>query len=896
MKLRTAFFLIIAALAALPLAHADTGQVQATARLAAVQAQAARIYAIAADIEQANTKNRQAIVTDLPARLDRTRDAINRLSRALGSDAIATRKLQQLTPLMHALDRAAHAASADMIPTPLIPAHLASGQRARFDLIGARSGATCAGALGLGPDRERDGWIPAQGEVWFRFDAVGPALYRVHTAATPLDTEIAVFSECPASKHATPLVLNDDTFGLAAAAPVDLRAAPGPRWIRVRNLGAAGNAAVIADAASSVSGRVTDIHGGAAIANAQVQLYAPFSGYAGSANTDSSGNYTIAVAPGSYYVGVSASGYLSLLWPNFPCQFSYYGLANCDLTQATEVVVLANTSTSGIDFALDTGAQISGRARDAVSGAVTADANVTLFDQTGNVVMNSGVDAAGRYVFNALPAGTYYAQATSNTHVAQLYQHVDCASSCNPTSGSPITLGNDAQRQNIDFDLTPLLYVNVTVSAPGANDFIFGTMSIYDASGAFVSSQSLYGNQVNTVGPLAAGGYYFAANFGGYFNQLYNHVDCPLDCANNFAQATLVTVADNLSTPALTFSLTPTPSVSGRVTDLESGLGLANATIELVPVSNNGYSSPVAVAADGTYSISQLAPGNYYVVARSPDHRDTVYPNGPCSEQGYGVSGCALALAQTVTVAYGASNVTHIDMALPANASIAGAVIYRTPGTSSFPIANAGVQLVDAQGYAVATTNAGADGTYQFIDLDPGTYYAEAIDSRYFSQIYAGVDCPLVDQSCNPVTGTPITLSQGQKVAAINFNPVANAMIVGRVTDSASDAGVSGTALDLWNGSDNTHCGITVTDANGYYVLGDNAYCLGPSRKITTDAGSAFIDQVYDGIACPLGPAYLGLCPLDGATLIAIPATQPQPIVANFLLNIIDPIFANGFD
>ena len=66
--------------------------------------------------------------------------------------------------------------------------------------------------------------------------------------------------------------------------------------------------------------------------------------------------------------------------------------------------------------------------------------------------------------------------------------------------------------------------------------------------------------------------------------------------------------------------------------------------------------------------------------------------------------------------------------------------------------------------------------------------------------------------------------------------------------------------------------------------------------KVSTDAGGPFIDELFDDVACPDGPAFLGLCPLANATPIAVPTTSPTPIVVGFTLNRVDAVFANGFD
>jgi hypothetical protein len=898
MRLKNSLLLAATAWIFAPAAHAVDVNADTAVRASVLRDLATRIYAAADEIGQARI-NHRAMAADVPARLSELRSAFDVAARGKPAslpddDVISANKARQLAPLLANVDRASRATN-EGAASALIPAHLPAAQRASFGAVDARNGGTCDSALGLTVGTERDGRLVGHGEVWFRFEAPGPALYRVSTAATPLDTEIAVYAQCPHSVDAAPLSINDDAFGLAAAAPIDLRKTPGPRWIHVRNLGPAGDVAVVAGSAGTVNGRITDLRSGTAIPNAEVYLFSEAGNYAGSQSVDSNGNYSVSVEPGNYNATADAQYHLGQVWPHGPCRNSF-SIQSCDLANASLIAVAANASVTHIDFALDPGALISGRVRERGAETAIGDAQVQIYDSAGQYITGAVVDGAGRYIFRGLSGGTYYLLASSNTHTPQVYDHFDCiATGCSVLSGTPLVVPVDAFVQNVDFDLASLLYVNATINFVDAAT-TSSAIIVYNSSGTVVLTEYAYPGQSNVIGPLAAGSYYISASSTGHFSQLYNHINCATTCANDFATAILVSVSSGTPAPTLVFDLMPTPTVSGRITDAASGEGLANTTIYAWPT--DGYSSnSTSTAADGTYTLSLLSPGSYYLLARSADHHDVAYPNASCSDFAYDLSGCVPGQAQALTIAYGTSNLTHVDMALTKNGSISGTVHFRTPGTSLFPAAGASVTLYDAQGYPFTSTNADNNGVYRFNDLVAGTYFVETIDYRYFGQVYAGQDCPIFNQSCNPTGGSPITLGAGQVTSGIDFDPVANTAIVGRVTDSLTGAGIGGVALDLWSGTDNNLCGSIATDANGYYVLGGYYYyCNGATRKISTDAGSLFIDQVYSGVACPAGPAYLGLCPLSGATLITVPTTQPQPIIATFSLRSSDPLFANGFD
>ncbi|MEO5624771.1 MAG: carboxypeptidase-like regulatory domain-containing protein [Dokdonella sp.] len=863
---------------------------------------AAQIYAAADDVSQAREQHRS--MADVAANLRELRGAFDAATHANSpgrahADEVFANKLRELAPLLASIEHAINTKQAGNIPS-LVPAHLPAALRARFGVVDEHDGGACDHALGLGAGIEVDGRLRERGEVWFRFEAKGPALYRVSTAATPLDTEIAVYARCPKTTEEAPLSANDDAFGLAAAAPIDLLSTPGPRWVRVRNLGPKGAVAVQVQSAGTISGRVTDLRTGASLANARVRLFDQDGSYATGGYPDANGNFTTTVTAGSYHAVAGADHHLIQVWPQGYCTNNYYDLDNCDLSHAALIVVTANTLTPGVNFALDPGARISGRIRDHLTGLAATDAHVTLYDNAGQPSDSASVDDAGRYDFQALLGGVHYALATSPTHMPQLYANMNCMlANCSALAGTPIPVGSDAVVQNVDFDLKPYLYLNVAVHLVDDGDANYSTVNVYNTAGALVLSQAAYGPPTpSAIGPFDPGTYRVTASSSGHLPQLYNQIDCAADCVSNLASGTPVTLANGSPAPTLAFNLKPTPTVSGKITDSVSGAGLFDASVLLVSTSGSGYAIRTSTAPDGTYLLSRINPGSYYVIARSDDHHDEAYPNASCLDFAYDSTGCSLAQAQPLVISLSAANLTHIDMALSRNSSIAGKMHYRALGTAYFPIQSASVLVYDSQGHFVASSFTDENGGYLIKDLVPGTYYAATSDYRYFGQAYGGVNCPVPNQACDPTGGMPIVLGSAQDIVGIDLDPIANSLIVGRVTNATTGQGIAGAALDIWDGSNNEYCSSTAADANGYYLAGNANYSCNQSVafKVSSDAGSSFINQVFSGVNCPTGPAYLGLCSLANATRITVPTTQPQPIVANFVLHPNDVVFANGFD
>ena len=870
------------------------GQTQGDpARVRALSGVSSRIYETTRQIESVHAGRARA-PSDLDARIatiEKTLQALRRDADRSG-DAISSRKARQLSALAYNMERAGRMPQTSALPE-LIPSPLAPARRSSFAPIDARHGGSCGTALGLGANMELDGYLREGGEVWLRVETDRMPL-RVSTAATPLDTDIAMFDACPLTAAVTAEVENDDAFGLAATILIDARA-KGPRWLRVRNLGASGAVSIIAGDAGSIGGRVTDAVSGDALVGTTAIAFSTDGWIVNAGYGDENGDYTIALDAGSYYVTAFAGAHVSEAWPNAECMNSS-DLSTCAPGQAQTIAVAAGAETSGIDFALGTGARIDGIVHDAASGTVLDNVQLALVDQRSQTVQYMWSDLVGRYSFTTLPAGIYYVEAIAANYRAQVFEGIDCPSwgvdFCDPTGATPVPLDIGGAARGIDFDMHHALHVDVTVNLePG--DFDYPFVTVYGSAGNFVTGTSIPSGTATAVGPLAPGNYYIVATHWRYLPQLYDHVQCVSDCSDELASGTPVHVADGAPAPSATFDLHPLRTVSGRVADAGTGAGLADVSVQMWPTDGSGF--PVfgaSTGADGSYAVTSVQPGSYWIVTRSSDHHDEMYPHATCGDgNNWNILDCDLGAAVPVVVG-DAADVTGIDFALALNATVSGTVRYRGPVDSFLPVANVYVTLADPSGAYERTVFTQYDGSFSISDVVAGTYFAMAQGPSIFGEIYSGIDCP-ANVSCDPTLGTPIAVAQGQGVGGIDFDAIGQRVVVGRATDALSGAGVPGIVLDSWD-ENGVYCNSAATDERGDYAIADN-YCASSLRKLSTYAGPRYSDQVYDGIACPLGPAYLGLCPLDAASEIDLPQT-PQVTRADFVLDRVDPVFANGFD
>jgi hypothetical protein len=202
------------------------------------------------------------------------------------------------------------------------------------------------------------------------------------------------------------------------------------------------------------------------------------------------------------------------------------------------------------------------------------------------------------------------------------------------------------------------------------------------------------------------------------------------------------------------------------------------------------------------------------------------------------------------------------------------------------------VNVYDTNGTEVAQAQTDTLGNYLVRDLPSGTYFAYAqgdYSTQYIPQIWQQMDCL---STCDPTTGTPIPVTANTAVGGIDFQLSRLDAIVGRVTNALGDP-IGGTVVDLFDSTNGNYVGSGVADVQGYYVAQaflDNSY------YVATEGGNSYVDQLYSGVSCPLGPAYYGLCPFNSATSVTLSSFDTQPHIVDFVLQSNDPIFANGFE
>jgi hypothetical protein len=540
-------------------------------------------------------------------------------------------------------------------------------------------------------------------------------------------------------------------FGAASTPNCFFNCAGGDGAITV-TAGDAVTANIQLPAGGNLEGTVTAADTGDPIENAAILIARGDSGFfspdfAGS--SDASGAYrtSLALPPGDYVIGAETRNrnFVTEAWNDVSCEWR-----RCPRGNADPVTIEAGSTTAGIDFALATGATLSGTL--SPSGAIQV------------------YDAAGRYLIYAfdpwtvqgLAGGSYYIEIrpvlTDAPYQRELHNGEPCPwLECAPDRGAPINVPPGGTLENLDYTLSPGGFIGGTVvdAATGDTPVVdapagvqnLGSVDIIDLAGQVRGGADLIfdGTTVAIKQSFAVppGEYYvrtydsfygvgvgysiFPKYLGwmpGFADQLHAGVPCAgLDC--NLGLATPITVTSG-STTGITIELQPGSNAFGSVVDDATGDPLVATTVKLVDVDNNLLAATITDDA-GAFDFGGFPAGTYYLRTSVAGQAGTGTFRAPSEyfDRVHGdSSNCSEALcdpaAGTAITLDGSSDAGPFELRVRPGPVIRGQIIDQSTGLAIY---GGHVDVFDDLGEYVGTyVVSPADGHYQTTALSPGTY------------------------------------------------------------------------------------------------------------------------------------------------------------------------------
>jgi 5-hydroxyisourate hydrolase-like protein (transthyretin family)/uncharacterized protein YegP (UPF0339 family) len=590
--------------------------------------------------------------------------------------------------------------------------------------------------------------------------------------------------------------------------------------------------------AGHITGIVTGLDGTTFLPNIYVEAYmwnAANSGWdsINSAYTDASGNYDIGGLPtGTYRVHFQDwnNAYLAEWYDDQP-----------DLDSATDVVVSAPGTTSGINAALEPPSHITGTVTGPGGTTPLQDIGVTAYKWD---AVNSwwdwncwtSTDASGNYDIGGLASGTYRVefQDWSNTYLAEWYDNQP-----DLDSATDVVVNASSTTSGINAALESPGHITGTVTGPdGITPLQNICVTVYQQNAIY--SYWAYINDADTdasgnfdIGNLASGIYRieFQDPNSNYLAECY-------DNQPDLDSATDIVVNVSSTTSGINAALEPAGNITGTVTGPDGTTPLEN--IEVIAWQLNAARttlsriSDVSTDAYGNFDIGGLASGTYRVEFQdqSGAYFDECYDNQP-----------DLFFATDILVNAPATT-SGINAALDPAGHITGTV---TGSDGTTPL-----QDIDVNAYQWNAANArweyindastDASGNFDIGGLASGTYRVgfQDLNDTYLSEWY--------DNQTDLDSATDIVVNAPATTSGINAALEPGGHITGIVTglDGTTPLQDIGVRAYQWNAANSSWdwSNGASTDASGNYNIG--GLSSGTYRLEFEDWNGTYLGEWYD--------------------------------------------------
>jgi len=464
----------------------------------------------------------------------------------------------------------------------------------------------------------------------------------------------------------------------------------------------------------SISGRVTGADGRAGLAGVYVYAYNMNYQSKRTATTDANGNYNLTkLMAGDYKVYFSPPSSLNYIKQWWGEAYSFYS--------SPPVTVIAYAATNGIDATLPVGGMISGQVTPAGTRAPVSGASVSVNSLNESYVNGATSGSDGNYTVKGLPGGQYKVRFTppwGSTRGCEFYPGQETFA-----AGSAVAVTIGQTTPGIHAALRPGGSVSGRVTDAATGRGIAG------------ATPRLLGGQLsNQIVETAADGSYtltqlsagtFKVQFSPPWNSDYRSVYYNGQETADLAQT--ITVTRGSPVPNINGALGKGSRIKGRVTDEATGLGVSGVSTMAYDAQAKARSSG-SPNADGDYTISGLAPGEYRV---------KLTPLSGTYGEEWWLDQREFGLADVITVGAEAT-VTGIDAQLGPGGGITGRV---TEAGARAGIATVRVVVYDTKYEQLRQFYSDYEGFYRIGNLPPGfykVYFDTAASPQFESEWYDG--------------------------------------------------------------------------------------------------------------------------------------------------------------
>jgi len=460
----------------------------------------------------------------------------------------------------------------------------------------------------------------------------------------------------------------------------------------------------------------------------------------------------------------------------------------CDVTVTTgeEIVTCANA------FAVQ--GSISGTVTDSATGEALSGIEVAVYDATTGSYVSSvytGID--GTYRMGGLQSGSYKVQFYdySNIYLSEWYDNKTdfCSADDVAVTAPSNTTVNAALDRNGGSITVKVTDAETGVALSGIAIGVFDTITGYYVSYCYTDV-----NGTCTAGGLQSGSYkiQFYTYNGIYLSEWY-------DNKSDIGSADLVwlTAPSNTTVNA---TLDRGGSITGRVTDAETGEALSGIYVDIYDAATYSTVSYGYTGTDGTYNVGGLRSGSYKVQFRADNgiYATEWYDNKEDFES-----------ADSVLLT--APNNATVNAALGHGGSITGRV---TDAKTGEALSGIYVDIYDANTYysTVSYGVTGNDGTYTAGGLQNGSYKVQFYDNSgmYFSEWY--------DNKSDIGSAELVWLTAPS--TTVNAALDHSGSITGTVTDAETGEALSYVGVTIFDAATGSSVAYGYTGLDGTYSAG----------------------------------------------------------------------------
>lgn len=772
----------------------------------------------------------------------------------------------------------------------------------RLQLSSADGDCRQAAALEVGDSI--DLLVPAGTEstdTWFSFTAPAAGLYVASSLGSEGDSHLDLWQSC-GLREGERLASNDDHHGLHAVVPMQAIRAGQHFSIRFRNTGPLRRDRIsVIEGGYLVSGTVSSSAGPLDLL--KVSATTPIGIYGGETNVNAQdGSYQLIVIRDDPVLLRTTSFHSPLIMVAHPGQSCFVPNTRLTSSCGDESTLTRFTPDlapyTNVDFDLPLGGRVVGTVTDRLTGAGIFPAHVA-FRRVGTEanLYTTTTSGEGRYDMVGVFPGEYTIIAyTSSGYLAQLHDGIDCELhfACDHGLGTVIQ-SVPGFPGLIDFDLQPRS--RLTVEVTGAEPNVFVSVYLIEHATQLVGPYTARADADGVARiqvEQAAGDFRFLVRAATILSQVFPDTLCTLEsCQGQYldGQSLTMPAEGELVVP---ISVTARPSLEGNLTDAQSGLPIPDARMELT--NSDPFATGVQTVTDdeGNFQLRFAYPGMHRLQAISNRHIDELYPNTPCEAPEDSCAGFEL-------VAIGINGAPPVSMDLNPSGTIQG----RVSSVEGIGPPSVYVRLLDLNGNVVGNASS-SSGSYQVSDLLPGSYRigveGNFFPAPIFPMLYDGIRCiraafgqPTFSDCPQP--GDVLHVAEGTEIDGIDFEvEYTNARVV-RVQRGDTLEPLANIVLDFWSES-GVYINAVTTDTSGTALIFTSLSAPAVPFLLSTSNTQGLLDEVYDDIPCPDGPAFFGLCSLSGATLIQSPNPAPgtPPLHIRLLPAGSDVLWVDGFE